>query len=51
MKQVKTIQRRIKILESRIVKFSSDETLDKILVKSAIKRIKTEIKILKWVLN
>lgn len=51
MKQQKTIERRILKLENYIIKFKSDTSIDVSLVKNAEKRIKTEIKILKWVLQ
>ena len=51
MKQQKIIERKINILENRIIKFKNDTSLDIELVKNAVKRIKTEIKILKWVLQ
>jgi hypothetical protein len=51
MKQIKTIEKKISVLENRIIKFKNDSDLDDKLVKSAVKRIKAEIKILKWVIN
>ena len=51
MKQQKTIERKISILENRIIKFKNDNSLNAGLVKNAEKRIRTEIKILKWVLQ
>lgn len=51
MKQQKTIERKILKLENLILKFKSSTSLDVNLVRNAEKRIKKEIKILKWVLQ